>query len=384
MEFMGYRRENGKVGIRNHVLVVSSVSCANGVVEAIGRALPDVVTVVHGYGCGYGRIEDVIVSGRVLSRLADNPNVGAVLFIGLGCEVLSPDRLVGEVKGKPVEVLVVQKDGGSAATTAKGIQIAARFLAELKVQERVPASVSELVVALECGGSDAFSGITANPAVGVAADRLVAEGATAILSETTEMIGTAHILKRRGATIEVGEQVERLVNEHEKKVREELGDRAGMVIAPGNIEGGLSSITEKSLGCITKAGSTPINEVVGYAERPTKQGLVIMDTPGYDIDSMAGMVGGGAQMIIFTTGRGSVAGFPAVPVIKVASNAEMFRNMPGDMDVNAGTIADGDKTLDEVGQEIFDLVLRTAGGQKTCAEVNRSQPFNYLKQGPTF
>ena len=384
MEFMGYRRENGKVGIRNHVLVVSSVSCANGVVEAIGRALPDVVTVVHGYGCGYGRIEDVIVSGRVLSRLADNPNVGAVLFIGLGCEVLSPDRLVGEVKGKPVEVLVVQKDGGSAATTAKGIQIAARFLAELKVQERVPASVSELVVALECGGSDAFSGITANPAVGGAADRLVAEGATAILSETTEMIGTAHILKRRGATIEVGEQVERLVNEHEKKVREELGDRAGMVIAPGNIEGGLSSITEKSLGCITKAGSTPINEVVGYAERPTKQGLVIMDTPGYDIDSMAGMVGGGAQMIIFTTGRGSVAGFPAVPVIKVASNAEMFRNMPGDMDVNAGTIADGDKTLDEVGQEIFDLVLRTAGGQKTCAEVNRSQPFNYLKQGPTF
>lgn len=384
MEFMGYRRENGKVGIRNHVLVVSSVSCANGVVEAIGRALPDVVTVVHGYGCGYGRIEDVIVSGRVLSRLADNPNVGAVLFIGLGCEVLSPDRLVGEVKGKPVEVLVVQKDGGSAATTAKGIQIAARFLAELKVQERVPASVSELVVALECGGSDAFSGITANPAVGVAADRLVAEGATAILSETTEMIGTAHILKRRGATIEVGEQVERLVNEHEKKVREELGDRAGMVIAPGNIEGGLSSITEKSLGCITKAGSTPINEVVGYAERPTKQGLVIMDTPGYDIDSMAGMVGGGAQMIIFTTGRGSVAGFPAVPVIKVASNAEMFRNMPGDMDVNAGTIADGDKTLDEVGQEIFDLVLRVAGGQQTCAEVNRSQPFNYLKQGPTF
>ncbi len=384
MEFMGYRRENGKVGIRNHVLVVSSVSCANGVVEAIGRALPDVVTVVHGYGCGYGCIEDVIVSGRVLSRLADNPNVGAVLFIGLGCEVLSPDRLVGEVKGKPVEVLVVQKDGGSAATTAKGIQIAARFLAELKVQERVPASVSELVVALECGRSDAFSGITANPAVGVAADRLVAEGATAILSETTEMIGTAHILKRRGVTIEVGEQVERLVNEHEKKVREELGDRAGMVIAPGNIEGGLSSITEKSLGCITKAGSTPINEVVGYAERPTKQGLVIMDTPGYDIDSMAGMVGGGAQMIIFTTGRGSVAGFPAVPVIKVASNAEMFRNMPGDMDVNAGTIADGDKTLDEVGQEIFDLVLRVAGGQQTCAELNRSQPFNYLKQGPTF
>jgi len=384
MEFMGYRRADGRVGVRNHVMVVSSVSCANGVVEAIGRALPDVVSVVHGYGCGYGRMEDVIVSGRVLSRLADNPNVGAVLFVGLGCEVLSPDRLVGEVKSKPVETLVVQKDGGSAATTAKGIEIAARFLADLKRQEKVPVPVSELVVGLECGGSDAFSGITANPAVGVAADHLVAGGATAILSETTEMIGTAHILKRRGATAELGEQVEKLVNDHEKKVREELGDRAGMVIAPGNIEGGLSSITEKSLGCITKAGSTPINEIIGYAERPTKRGLVIMDTPGYDIDSMAGMAGGGAQMIVFTTGRGSVAGFPAVPVIKVASNSTMFGNMPGDMDVNAGTITDGDKTLDEVGREIFNYVLRTASGLKTCAETNRSQPFNYLKQGPTF
>jgi altronate dehydratase large subunit len=383
MEFMGYRRKDGRAGIRNHVLVVSSVSCANGVVEAIGRALPGVVTVVHAYGCGAGG-EDFLNGSRVLSGLAGGPNVGAVLIVGLGCEGLSAERLAGMVKDKPVETLVVQKDGGSAATTARGIEIAARFMAELKVQERVPVPVSELVVALECGGSDAFSGITANPAVGVAADRLVAEGATAILSETTEMIGTAHILKRRGATPELGEQVEKLVNDHEKKVRDVLGERAGMVIAPGNIEGGLSSITEKSLGCITKAGSSPINEVIGYAERPTKRGLVIMDTPGYDIDSMAGMAGGGAQMIIFTTGRGSVAGFPAVPVIKVASNAEMFRNMPGDMDVNAGTIADGDRTLDEVGQEIFDLVLRVAGGQQTCAEVNRSQPFNYLKQGPTF
>jgi len=383
MEFMGYRRKDGRAGIRNHVLVVSSVSCANGVVEAIGRALPDVVTVVNAYGCGAGG-EDFLNGSRVLSGLAGGPNVGAVLIIGLGCEGLSAERFAGMVKDKTVETLVVQKDGGSAATTARGIEIALQFLAELKVQERVPVAVSELVVALECGGSDAFSGITANPAVGVAADRLVTEGATVILSETTEMIGTAHILKRRGATPELGEQVEKLVNDQEKKVRDALGERAGMVIAPGNIEGGLSSITEKSLGCITKAGSSPINEVIGYAERPTKRGLVIMDTPGYDIDSMAGMAGGGAQMIIFTTGRGSVAGFPAVPVIKVASNAEMFRNMPGDMDVNAGTIADGDRTLDEVGQEIFDLVLRVAGGQQTCAEVNRSQPFNYLKQGPTF
>lgn len=384
MEFMGYRRKDGRIGVRNQVLVVSSVSCANGVIEAIGRTLPDVVTVVHGYGCGYGRIEDIRSSWRVLSGLASGPNVGAVLLVGLGCEVLSAENLAGNIEGKPVEVLVVQKVGGSTATTARGIEIARRFLAELKAQERVRASAEELIVGLECGGSDAFSGITANPAVGVATDLLVAERATAILSETTEMIGTAHILKRRGATPELGEQVERLVNDHEKEVREELGELAGMVIAPGNIEGGLSSITEKSLGCITKAGSSPISEVLHYADCPTKRGLVIMDTPGYDIDSMAGMVAGGAQIIVFTTGRGSVAGFPTVPVIKVASNTEMFRNMLGDMDVNAGTIADGDRMLEEVGQDILDLVFRVASGQQTCAELNKSRPFNYLKQGPTF
>jgi len=385
MEFMGYRRRDGRAGVRNHVLVVSSVSCASGVVEAIGRALPRVVTLTHAYGCGYASREDLRNSSRVITGLANGANVGAVLFVGLGCEGLSAESLARGVEGKPVETLVIQKDGGSAATTARGIEIAARFLKELATQEREPVPVSELIVGLECGGSDAFSGVTANPAVGVAADLLVVEGATVILSETTEMIGTAQILKRRGSTSEIGEQVEQLVKDHEKKVREALGDRAGMVIAPGNIEGGLSSITEKSLGCITKAGTTPINEVVGYAQRPDRRGLVIMDTPGYDIDSMAGMVGGGAQLVVFTTGRGSPAGFPATPVIKVSSNSRMFNSMPGDMDVNAGTIADdGGHTLGEVGREVFEAVLRVAGGHLTCAELNRSQPFGYLKQGPTF
>jgi len=383
MEFMGYRREDGRAGIRNQVLVISSVTCGGGVVEAIGRALPDVVTILHAYGCAF-RGEDAERGYRVLTGLANGPNVGAVLVVGLGCEGMTAERLAEPVKGRPVETLVIQKDGGSAATTAKGIDIATRFLRELAAQERVPVAVSDLVIGLECGGSDAFSGMTANPAVGVAADLFVREGATVILSETTEMIGTAHILKRRGATPELGEEVERLVNNHEKKVRDVLGDLAGMVIGAGNIEGGLSSIAEKSLGCITKGGSSPINEVLGYGERPSKRGLVIMDTPGYDIDSLAGMAGGGADMIIFTTGRGTPAGFPAVPVMKVASNSEVYRNMAGDLDVNAGTIPTGERTLDEVGQEVFDLALRVAAGQQTCAEMNRSRPFGYLKQGPTF
>jgi altronate dehydratase large subunit len=383
MEFQGFRREDGKVGVRNHVLVISSVSCANGVVEAIGRELPEVVAVTHAYGCGYGP-EDIGVSHRTMAGLMSNPNVGAALVIGLGCEGMNSQFLTQAVDGKPVKALVIQEDGGSRATTDKGIEICRDYLKELSSQERESAPVSELIVGLECGGSDAFSGVTANPAVGAAADMFVGEDATVILAETTEMIGTAHILKRRCATPQLGEQIERLVNDHEKHVRASLGDLAGMVIAPGNIDGGLSSITEKSLGCITKGGTTPITEFIEYAGRPEKKGLVIMDTPGYDIDSMAGMAAAGAQVMLFTTGRGSTAGFPAVPVVKIASNSNTYNKMPGDMDVNAGSIIDAGKTLEDVGSEIFSLSLEVAEGRQTCAELNKSAVFNYLKQGPTF
>ncbi len=383
MTFLGYQRENGTVGVRNHLLVLASVSCANGVVEAIGRELPEAVAVTQGYGCGYGP-EDFRVSYLTLTGLVNHPNVGAALIIGLGCEMMKPELLTREVEGKPVETLVIQESGGSQATTEKGLAIARKLLQQLAAVERAPVPVSELVVGLQCGGSDALSGVTANPAVGSAADRFVGAGATVVLAETTEMIGTAHILKRRGATPEIGERVERLVNEHHAHVREQLGDLAGMVIAPGNIEGGLSSITEKSLGAITKGGTTPLQEVIEYGARPAKRGLVIMDTPGYDIDSMAGIAAGGAQLMLFTTGRGSVAGFPTVPVVKISSNSRIFENMPGDMDLNAGAVVDEGKTIDEVGQEIFDLALGVAAGRHTCAEHNRSAPFNYLKQGPSF
>ncbi len=383
MNFQGYQRGNGTVGVRNHLLVLSSVACANGVVEAIGRELPDVVAVTHGYGCGYGP-KDFQVSHRTLSGLVNHPNVGAALIIGLGCELMKAEFLSNQADGKPVEQLVIQESGGSQATTEKGLAIARKLQSDLQSVERTPVPVSELVVGLQCGGSDALSGVTANPAVGAAADRFVAAGGTVVLAETTEMIGTAHILKRRGATPEIGEQVEQLVNEHHAHVVAELGDLAGMVIAPGNVEGGLSSITEKSLGAITKGGTTPLQEVVEYGVRPSKRGFVIMDTPGYDIDSMAGLAAGGAQVMLFTTGRGSVAGFPTVPVVKISSNSRIYQNMPGDMDVNAGRVVDEEKTIDEMGQEIFDLTLEVAAGQTTCAENNRSAPFNYLKQGPSF
>ena len=383
MEFKGYQRENSSHGIRNHVLVVCSVNCASGVVQAIKRALPKVVPVINNYGCGSGG-NDAAVMIRTLAGIANNPNVAAVLVIGLGCEGLGAERLANSIKGKPVECLFIQRDGGSAATTKRGIEIGRHFLSLARVQKRVRVPITELVLGLECGGSDAFSGITANPAVGAATDLFIKEGATTVLAETTEMIGTAHLLKRRTATPELGEQVEELVNNQEKRVCQALGELAGMVIAPGNIEGGLSSITEKSLGCIEKGGTTPINEIVEYAHRPAKRGLVIMDTPGYDIDSMAGLAAGGAHAILFTTGRGTPAGFPAVPVVKVCSNSTTFKNMPGDIDVNAGTIIDEDKSIEQVGQEIYELMMRVANGELTCAEKNLSIPFNYLKQGPTF
>jgi altronate dehydratase large subunit len=382
MEFNGYAREDGRFGIRNHVLVLSSVACANPVVEAIARALPEVVPVTHGYGCGVGP-EDHFTSLRVLGGMVDNPNVGAALIVGLGCEVLKPEAIQGEATGKPIERLVIQEDGGTAATTEKGIAIARKMLAELAAQERVKAPTSAFTVGLECGGSDALSGIGANPAVGVASDRFVADGATVILAETTEMIGTKHILKRRGVDTEVGERVEQLVTGQEKKVRDELGDLAGLVIAPGNIEGGLSSIAEKSLGCITKGGTTPIQEVLGYAERPTTSGLVIMDTPGYDIESMSAMAAAGAQLILFTTGMGSPAGCPAVPVIKISSNSRLFEKMPGDMDLNAGAVVDGEKTVEQVGEEIFDFAIEVASGKETCAEKNRCAVFGFMKRGPS-
>ncbi|MBN1227954.1 MAG: UxaA family hydrolase [Deltaproteobacteria bacterium] len=383
MLFMAYRREDGKVGVRNHLVIMSSVSCANSVVQAITRTVPKAIPVTQAYGCGYTP-EDAEVSIRALSGLLNNPNVGAALIIGLGCEILKPEFLVSSVKNKPVEVLVIQESGGSKATTTKGIEIAKAFLAKLDSVKREPLPAKELILGLECGGSDSFSGITANPAVGEAADMLVKAGGSVILSETTEMIGTAHILKKRADSPELGEKIEQLVKEQEKKVCAFLGEMAGLVIAPGNMDGGLSSITEKSLGCIMKSGTTPIREVLDYAVPPSRRGLVLMDTPGYDIDSMAGMAAGGAQIILFTTGRGNPAGFPAVPVIKISSNSITYSKMPDDIDYNAGRIIDEGLTLGDAGREILDLVFEVAEGKETCAELNKSMPFNYLKQGPTF
>jgi altronate dehydratase large subunit len=384
MGFLGYRRPDGKCGVRNHVLVISSVSCANGVVNAIGREVPEVKTVTHPEGCGRG-LADVEITGRTVAGLCRNPNVASILVVGLGCEFMKAPQLAAQAQasGKPVESLVIQEQGGTKKTTAKGVDIARRMLAEAATLKREPCGWDKLVLGLECGGSDALSGVTANPLVGAAADWLVARGGTVILSETTEMIGTEDILKKRAATPEIGEKVYGMIRDQRKFVKEALGPLAGMVISPGNIEGGLTNITEKSLGCIIKGGTSPVNEVVAYGAEPSARGLVLMDTPGSDIFSLTGMAAGGAQIMLFTTGRGSPVGFPIVPVVKIASNSELYRMMEDDMDVNAGRLLEG-VDIRAAGSELIDLIQRVAEGERPKAEANLQDCLSIHTVGPAF
>ena len=369
--FLGFERQNGSAGVRNHVVIIPSVACANGVVAAIARAVPDAIPLFHGHGCGRGG-RDLEIHQRTLANLAKNPNVAAVLVVGLGCEVIRAEglALLASLSKKPVEHFYIQNEGGSRRAAAKGIDIARKMTVEAAKQERKPIPLSALSIGLECGGSDAFSGVTANPSVGLVADWLVENGGTVLLTETTEMIGTSHILERRAKD----ESVAKVINERiclaEKRTREILGPMASYVIAPGNMDGGMSSIQEKSLGCIVKAGHSPINQVVNYAEPPTERGVVIMDGPGYDTESMTGVAAAGCQVMIFTTGRGNPIGFPIVPVIKVASTSQLYNKMEDDMDVNAGMVLEG-RSLQNVADEIKGLLMEVIEGRPTKAEINQ-------------
>lgn len=379
MHFYGYPRENGSYGVRNYIVVMSSVVCANGVVEAIARQVPGVIPITH--SCGCGRTGEIAV--RALSGLGQNPNIAALLVIGLGCEEsVAPDIASAvAVTGKPVEYLVIQDDGGTAETTKKGTEIARKLLAHIKGQERVKAGLEHLTVGLECGGSDAFSGVSANPAVGAAADLVVAEGGTVILSELSEMVGTAHLLKRRAVNAAVAEKIDVYVALGTEVATWAAKRGYSGAVSPGNAAGGLTNITEKSLGCVTKGGTSIITDCIPYAMKPKTKGLVIMETAGYDIESMTGMVAGGAQVVIFTTGRGSPAGYALAPVIKVMTNSATYKKMPGDFDVNAGTIVEGDETIESVGKDIFKLLVAVSGGEQTRAEINRQCQFAIRQDG---
>lgn len=368
--FLGFERPDGSVGIRNHVAVLPSVACANGVVAAIARAVPQAVPLYHGHGCG--RAVESQMHSRTLANLGRNANVAAVLVVGLGCEVIKAEALAAKIdqSGKPVEYFNIQERGGTRRSAALGIEIVQRMVEKAATMRRQPCPIDRFLLGLECGGSDAFSGITANPGVGRVSDWLVDQGGAVILTEDTEMIGTSHILQRRACSPEVAADIGAMIDDAEKLTHDLLGPLAAYVIAPGNMDGGMSSIREKSLGCIIKSGGRAITQVVAYGQVPSRKGVVLMDAPGYDTESITGLAAAGCQAMIFTTGRGNPIGYPIVPVIKVASTSQLYRAMEDDMDIDAGVILNG-TSMDELAETITALLCRVMDGETTKAEINR-------------
>jgi len=385
MKLYGYRRENGKVGIRNHILILPASVCASEVSARIASHVNGAISLPNQHGCcELGADLDLTIS--TLEAFGKNPNVAAVLVVGLGCEGVPTKEVAENIKttGKRVEYLIIQECGGTIKTEALGIRIAAEMSREVARLNKEEIDISEITLAIECGGSDTTSGLASNPAVGYASDKLVSLNGTSIFSETTEFIGAEHILAKRAVTKEIGEQILSIVANCEKKAKSMGVDMRGGQPTPGNIQGGLTTIEEKSLGCIYKGGTAPINGVLDYAEIPKDRGLYIMDTPGQDIESMTGMVAGGAQIVVFTTGRGTPTGNPLAPVIKVCGNPQTFKNMEDNMDINAGTIIDGTKTVQEVGNEIFSEMLEVINGKQTKAESLNHREFGILRLMSTF
>jgi len=383
MKFLGYRRGNGTVGTRNHVLIFPTIVCSATVAQMISNKLPGTVYAIHGCGCGHvGEDKEQVL--RTMVGFTGHPNVAGVLLVGNGCELITPDVVAGELAkiGQRLETVSVQEAGGTTKCVEQGTRLAEKLLREASGMNRESVDCSELILGLECGGSDAFSGLTANPAAGVASDLLVAEGGTAIFTETTEMLGAEHILAKRAADAGVGKKVYERIAAAEDKAKSMGMDIRGSQPSPGNIEGGLTTIEEKSLGCIRKGGNTRIMQVVKYAERPAKRGLVIMDGTALDVHSNTGLIASGAQVIVFTTGRGTPVGTPTVPVIKVSTNSTTYQRMQENIDVNAGVIIDGEGTLQSVGQRIFKEIVEVASGKLTKAEILGHREFDIHSLGP--
>lgn len=373
--FKGFRRRDGMIGIRNHVLVLPTVSCVNRVALDIATKT-GAVTFSHPYGCTFDALENSTTEDTFIGH-GRHPNVGAVLVLSLGCETASAQKIAEAIaaSGKPVETLVVQLAGGARSTGGLGIERVRAFQEMLDKEPQDEGHISELLIGLECGSSDAFSGLTANPAVGEAADLIVCHGGTVVLSEITEMVGAERVLFRRGRDEAVQKRLMKLIKEYEIELSMTTEDDSGVFISPGNIAGGLTTIEEKSLGCIHKAGTTPIVQVVNYGERPTESGVVIMDSPGFDISSVTGKVAAGAHMVLFTTGKGTPTGSAVCPVAKISSNNRTFQAMRDDIDLTAGDILEGTKTIAQVGREIFEMVISIANGVQVKSEYFNVQEF---------
>jgi altronate hydrolase len=382
--FSGYVREDGRVGTRNYVAIAAASNCAAPLVELIGESFRNapmppgvdgVAAFAHGEGCGHSIGSDTRQLQRTIAGLLDHPNVAGAVLVGLGCEVNLLEQYfpAGKRETECLTGLTIQEAGGSSAAARMGIAAIHRHVERAAAICRTKVSASQIVLGLNCGGSDSFSGVTANPALGACSDLLAGIGATVVLAETPETFGAEHLLVRRARNRAVAMDLLAAIDGYKKYLRC-FGSTFEDNPAPGNKEAGLTNIVEKSLGAVTKAGSSPLMSVVGYAERIASPGLVFMNTPGYDPVSVTGLAAGGANLIAFTTGLGSTLGFPTVPVVKIASNTPMFQRMRENMDLNAGRVLDGEASLAKVGREILDLVLEVASGKRTASErFGRSQ-----------
>jgi len=374
MNFSGYERENGSVGIRNYIAIIPSVVCSTNPAQKIADKIPDSVCLTHSYGCGhFGADWRRIVN--ILSGLGKNPNVAAALVIGLGCENVTAKGLAKEIEktGKPVQFLDIQKAGGTQKTIQKGIEIASEMRADADKLQRKSFDVEKLVLGLECGGSDATSGIITNPAVGVASDAVVAAGGTSILPEFIEWVGTERELAKRCVNPVDGELLIELIDTFVGEAKK-LGFDPRL-IAPGNIKGGLTTIEEKALGTVAKGGKAPIQGILSYGEAPPGPGLWLMVEPGLDVESMIGMAAAGAQICTFTTGQGTPTGCAIMPVIKLAGNPETIESMGDDIDMDASIILSGQETIDSFGQKILKEIIDVANGKPTVAEKYGHQEF---------
>jgi altronate dehydratase large subunit len=376
MNFRGYRRPDGRAGTRNYVLVIPSVGCSQATGQSIARGLKDVICLPNTLGCGQVG-EDRALVKKTLVGFGTNANVFAILIVGNGCEQLSPEEIKTEIAsvGKRVEALTIQHTGGTRKTIAVGRRIVKEMLEDAVRLNREPIPASELILGTECGGSDYTSGLASNPAVGVACDMLVAEGGTVILSETPELIGAEHLLAKRARTRDTAQQVLNAVAWWENKAIAAGQNIRETNPAPGNIAGGITTLEEKSLGCMYKAGTGPLEEFIPYASYPTKKGLVYMDSPAHDIEQLTGMVAGGVQIILFTTGRGSPIGSPIAPVIKITGNRNTYLQMRDNMDIDVSNILRGKETVRTAGKRIFEKVMAVASGTATKAEKQGQRDF---------
>ena len=380
--FRGILRPDGRVATRNYIGVLSSVNCSATVCRYIadtfkGGGLQDypnvdgVVAITHGTGCGMaGKGLGWDLLQATMAGYARHPNFAGILVVGLGCEVNQVDTMAANHEWSAndmFQMMTIQDTGGTRATIQAGVERIRHMLPRANDVRRTALPASHIRLALQCGGSDAYSGMTANPALGAAVDRLVRHGGTATLAETPEIYGAEHLLTRRAVSEEIGEKLIKHVRWWEDYT-EQHGAELNNNPSPGNQAGGLTTILEKSLGAVAKGGTTNLVDVYQYAEQIRGQGFTFMNTPGYDVVSVTGMVAGGANVVCFTTGRGSVFGCKPAPSIKLATNTPMYDRMSEDMDVNCGQVLDGTKSIDAMGEEVFDTILRVVSGEESKSE----------------